>query len=320
MTNQPNIFLTHDYHNFTDYVRNVNRWNLDFRKLDKGSFEAHLEVLDIETVQIIRTQISGLIDQLGAMQPGYRTFVIPSGSLANIHWMNIKIEKNNFIILPKNKLFYAVSRGDFDVFVISIRETHLQEIAKQCNAINLKNNLVDEERVFMMDEESYSTGLELLSQVFNELNNNRNILKKPEFVFHIKYKIPYLIVHFLNNKKLVALKPLKRKRDMALIKCIQFITKHVEKNIQVSSLSKLAKSSERTIEYAFLERYGISPKTYITNVKLNRIKNILSNPENRERVSTIARSFGFHHMGQFSADYKNLLGELPRQTLMNSKV
>lgn len=314
-----NIFFTEDFSSFSEFVRNAKHWKLDFRKLDKGPFKARLSILDMGTVQFIRTQLSGVIDQIGQIKNGYRTFVIPANSLINAYWLNTKVEKDCLIVFPKSGRFSAVSHGEFDVFAISINELHLQQIAQQCNATNLQTNLKDEERVFEMDTESYKIGQELLHEVFTQLKTNPEIINNSDFVFHVKYKIPYLITHFLNNTKLKQIKPFKRSRDKALNTCIQYISDNVHSTIPVSRLSEIAQLSERTIEYAFMERYGIAPKTYITYIKLNKIKDVLSNPENTELISAIAQKFGFKHMGQFSADYKSLIGELPRQTCRKTK-
>jgi hypothetical protein len=38
-------------------------------------------------------------------------------------------------------------------------------------------------------------------------------------------------------------------------------------------------------------------------------------PSTREKVSDVANSWGFWHMGQFAADYRAMFGELSSSTL-----
>lgn len=319
MKQESGIFFTEDFNDFGTFLSNAKRWNLDFRKLDKGSFWGRLSMLDIGTVQIVRSQISGVIDQVGKIQPGYRTFIIPAGKQLKACWKDTIVGSNNFIVFPRHGHFEAVSYGHFDVFAISIQDEHLNEIALQCNAKRLNERLALEGCVYKMNKDEIEVGQKILHGLFNLLENNAETINSSEFAFKLKYEIPYHIVNFLNKTTLEPIIPLQRKREKALKRSVNYILENIKRNITIGELTKVSKASERTLEYAFMERYGIPPKTYISYSKLNKIKDVLCNPENKELVSTIAKQFGFKHMGQFSADYKKLLGELPRSTRLSSK-
>ena len=74
--------------------------------------------------------------------------------------------------------------------------------------------------------------------------------------------------------------------------------------------------SERTLEYAFRERFGQSPKTFTLTYRLNNVRKILRHADpDADRIYEIAGHYGFLHMGQFTSDYKRLFGELPSETL-----
>ena len=111
---------------------------------------------------------------------------------------------------------------------------------------------------------------------------------------------------------------LNRKRDLALTRSIQYISENIHQNLKISKITEIANVSERTLEHTFLERFGISPKKYITRFKLNKVNKELGNLNSMELVSEVAKRLGFTHMGQFSADYKELFGELPSETLGNN--
>lgn len=79
----------------------------------------------------------------------------------------------------------------------------------------------------------------------------------------------------------------------------------------------MAHVSERTLVYAFSERYGQSPKTFITH-RLNQVRKALRQAvSDTARIGEIAGRHGFWHMSQFAADYKRLFRELPSETLSN---
>ena len=74
------------------------------------------------------------------------------------------------------------------------------------------------------------------------------------------------------------------------------------------------------MQYAFAEKYGISPKAYIRAIRLNKArKELLASDPAQFKVADIANRFGFWHMGQFAADYRRHFGELPSKTLSGKK-
>ena len=75
-------------------------------------------------------------------------------------------------------------------------------------------------------------------------------------------------------------------------------------------------ASWRTLDYAFKERYGISPKAYLQTRQLNAVRRDLrASGPGGDTVRNVAARWGFWHMGQFARDYRKLFGELPSQTL-----
>ena len=67
---------------------------------------------------------------------------------------------------------------------------------------------------------------------------------------------------------------------------------------------------------AFLDKYSVTPKSYLQSLRLNDAYKILlqSDPETT-KVTDVAISLGYWHMSQFAADYRRQFGELPSETL-----
>ena len=74
--------------------------------------------------------------------------------------------------------------------------------------------------------------------------------------------------------------------------------------------------SERTLEYAFKEIMGLSPVTYLSRLRLHRVRQaLLAATHGSTTVTTEALNWGFWHFGEFSRAYKECFGELPSETL-----
>ena len=94
-----------------------------------------------------------------------------------------------------------------------------------------------------------------------------------------------------------------------------YILKNAEKPISMKDLEGIAEVSARTIHHAFRRFRGYPPKAWLQAVRLERAHRRLLAADPGERVTAIARSCGFAHLGRFSGAYKKRFGELPSQTL-----
>ena len=73
--------------------------------------------------------------------------------------------------------------------------------------------------------------------------------------------------------------------------------------------------SERTLRYAFQDRYGLGPMAYFKTQKLNALRRRLKAAGAAEpSVNALAAQWGFDRTGNLAADYRRLFGELPSQT------
>jgi len=86
--------------------------------------------------------------------------------------------------------------------------------------------------------------------------------------------------------------------------------------LYVTDLCKVAAVSERTLEYAFKEIMGLTPVTYLTRLRLHRVRQaLLAGNPGSTTVSAEALNWGFWHFGEFSRAYRECFGELPSETL-----
>ena len=68
------------------------------------------------------------------------------------------------------------------------------------------------------------------------------------------------------------------------------------------------------LNYAFRERFDLTPKQYLKAVQLKRVRQDLVTCEPGATVAEIAGRWGFWHMGQFARDYRRTFNELPSET------
>ena len=82
----------------------------------------------------------------------------------------------------------------------------------------------------------------------------------------------------------------------------------------VPGLAGHAGVHERSLRNVFLDLYGVSPKRYLTNLRLSKVRRDLSSRNSDLSVSQAASRAGFWQWGYMSREYRKLFGESPSAT------
>jgi AraC-like DNA-binding protein len=97
---------------------------------------------------------------------------------------------------------------------------------------------------------------------------------------------------------------------------VDYIHAHAHQPLTVGDIAAAAGLSIRGLQEAFQRIFDQSPLTYVREVRLTRVHHeLLALNPGTGRISDVARSWGFGHMGRFSGAYVQRFGEYPRQTL-----
>ena len=111
--------------------------------------------------------------------------------------------------------------------------------------------------------------------------------------------------------------PEKNSNRQKLVKYSEaFMEKHIAAPITLTDLCRELDTSQRSLYYAFQEYLGLPPMAYLKLLRLRQVRRTLKSTTSQlSKVTDIATSYGFWHMGQFSQDYKKMFGESPSTTL-----
>lgn len=84
--------------------------------------------------------------------------------------------------------------------------------------------------------------------------------------------------------------------------------------VSVSAVCEVLGVGERTLERAFQERLGLSPRAYERERRLRAAHGLILTEGDRLSITDIAMSFGFWHLGRFAGAYAALFGCSPSET------
>ena len=134
----------------------------------------------------------------------------------------------------------------------------------------------------------------------------------------IRYEVPYLLAQALMTAETQEIKTTPAKRNHALKTAVDYIQATAHDKISLNQFCSDNDINERTLQRAFIEQYGISPRSYAKAHQLNNVyKTLLHSDSDNTRISDIASNHGFWHMSQFASDYRRHFAELPSKTLKN---
>ena len=99
-------------------------------------------------------------------------------------------------------------------------------------------------------------------------------------------------------------------------KAVEYIQSHFYDQITVTDICRACATTTRTLERVFREELNLTPKQFLTKVRLSNTRLALLSKEQELNITDIAASCGLLHASQFAKYYKAQYGELPSQTLM----
>ena len=102
---------------------------------------------------------------------------------------------------------------------------------------------------------------------------------------------------------------------------MELLEQHDGKLVSVRELAAAASVSERTLQTAFHDYFGVGPIRYLQMRHLHRVRRTLKAADPAEvTVSRILLDHGEWAFGRFASHYRRLFGELPSETLRKRKV
>ena len=96
----------------------------------------------------------------------------------------------------------------------------------------------------------------------------------------------------------------------------RYVEQRQDHRTTVTEICQALGVGRRTLEYAFRDALGTSPKAYFIQCALEAAHHKLktSTPGDRT-VTDVATEFGFWHLGRFSVAYRVAFGQTPSETL-----
>lgn len=310
-------FVNGTYSSFEEYVGLMRRWNVDCRKLDKGPFHGNLGLIDSGLVQVSWFMFDGIIERYGMTPKGYVTLILPGDTNQTYKWFHKDLDSKFLGKFPGSNELDMLSATRFNTIGVSIKESHLDKLIDYYKFSEAKALLAQQEIVFELSLIELRMLATFVHSLLSSINTGNKAMVSSLFWYKVEYTLPYMILELIEKSYSVDANKLVAKKDYALQESIKYINRNLHHKISISELCTKYAISQKSLEEAFKQHYGITPGSYIKRTRLNLVRNQLVKPDNRESITSISKRFGFNHSGQFSADYLHHFGLLPSETKEN---
>lgn len=298
----------------------VQSWDLDFRQLDRGPFRGTLLQYGVEESQVGIASSNRKFDQRGIAPASFVSFAMLGQGAPPIIWRGVEVDQNKVMIYGPGDEIDCSSEPGFNVTTYSISKRLFSKRAHEMGILE-PEKLVSRRKVFALSARtrkqllSTIAGASRIAAIYRADDNDDSIRSTLEVT------IPHLFLKAVaKNQGARISNPLTKRRKKALKTIEWSLVNSGIPPTSVRELCQLTGVSERTLQYLFKWKYNITPKAYIKLVRLNGVRRELYRASSRKvKILDVANNWGFWHMGQFAADYRESFGELPSNTLKNRK-
>ncbi len=314
---EPLQWIEFEITDFDHFQEVVYDWELDFHQLDGGSFHSKLEQIILPEIQIGHTHFDCHLDQKGNSPKKMWTFVLMGEDATMFNFNHVKTTSTSTMVIysPGQKID-AVTAPGFSIYTLSVEQAHFQKVAASLGLEKIEEKLRQID-IIELDLAQTSSLREQLQNVLSHVSSmdEKVMTDQGKALF-----LELLPTKFLKEIYLhvgCAPKRVFKKKYLLYMEARAYMHTHSHEPITIEDIAKKSDLSERTLRNYFQEELAISPKQYLTTIRLQRVREILkAKDETLTTVEQTARRSGFHHMGQFSQSYKEFFGELPSETLI----
>lgn len=224
----------------------------------------------------------------------------------------LELQQGCSTVLNPNTQRYAAFPRDCELMIVRMPRTNLMQAALEFGFIQTGQDILFQSRV--MDQQQSGSLFHLLQAIMMQLHQP---VAGNAGDYYCRLLSLAMLRGFPAN---IADARLSRPSTNTQIETVRaHVLRHITEDFDIEHLASLCHVSTKTLYNIFNRELGITPASYIRQIKLEAIYQELSNGEHIRNVTEIAIRYGFTNLSRFSNQYKQLFGELPSATLKSAR-
>lgn len=286
-------------------INRLSPWEIDFRQIEAGAMETKVSVKSGTAISLLKISMSRAVHQTGVSPSGMLSVGVVAPKQIRT-WQGADSSSAKLLSFGSSDPFDGVSVTGFEGTTISIGEGYAEILADNLG-LPIPETLRTSANPNINGSTSYIDALSSICRK-NIVSGAMSLDRNDE------EEVAMLLLLSVSSGSAFADKSSPRIRSKALALALDLMRENLRETLTISQICREAGVSWRTLDRAFAENFGISPKTYFQRLKLNRARSEIQKSPESVLISDVANSWGFWHMGQFALDYAKMFGELPSAT------
>lgn len=283
-------------------------WNLKRVQMQKGFYRGSLIVAHTPHMQLMRTPHSHGLLLRGDFPKGV-VLIAFMKTKADVTFQNRISAKHEMKILKSGDEIDFLCNGESETYTIAVDEKLFYEAYDAYFWEDFTLHSKDEP--IYIDPKVHSEfiqGFEKRISYLMQDHQEHHIDKNYERIESEILEYVFSSIYVENSQKHRQKFQIKKARDL--------MHQSIDGSINISELTKELGISERLLHHAFKANYGITPKRYLLNLRMYKVRQELlcADPMN-QHITEIVLKYNFFNLSTFSEAYKNMFGESPSVTL-----
>lgn len=284
----------------------------------RKKFQARVKMIRLPQIGIFQIQASGFqAHDLGCRD--FISFTIPLDGSIEI------LEKTHYREYTQSQVNAASGDEPIDLktkktscLVLDVDTSYINHISSKLYGSEDPSSF-NSIPSFLLQSKEGITLWRFLSSTWTEFCRNSDLLNSASLIQEIQDDLISLLLIAMNPgiDTDISTKNQRLCRQLVSVKAAEeYICANLENPVSVSDIAAAAKLHPRSLFRLFNARHGVGPMTFLKQRRLDAVqRSLMGTYAESDTVTQHAVRFGFHHLGQFSLDYKRAFGESPSETL-----
>ena len=293
-------------------------WNQAYWQLSRGAFEGTVRAVTFDTIYVFIESANRALLQRGHLAHGSLAVAVPLRLDGAARFCGSACTLDQAYLYSGRDGFEFCSPADHQVAGVALSPEFMSAPGAIPSRADLLERLGDRAHVRAAHPHALASMRRLVCGVVEAFSSTPALVENRHARAALKDAIVANVCDLLEGAGSPAAMPMQLRARWSLVaRARELIDAAPHEPMNVARLCAALEVSRRTLQYCFQDVLGLSPIAYLRALRFNGARRALLGGS---AVTDAALDWGFWHLGQFAADYRQMFGELPSATAQRLRV